>query len=124
MQEYLAVLKKKYVAFNGRAGRREYWMFTLVSIIVTVILIVVDSILGTESGGYGLFSSLYGLAVFLPSLGVTFRRLHDINSSGWWILVSLIPVVGWIWFIVLLASKGTEGDNNYGPVPPPVTAAA
>jgi uncharacterized membrane protein YhaH (DUF805 family) len=121
VQEYLAVLKK-YVAFNGRAGRREYWMFVLISFLIGVALSILDTILGTKTNGQGMLSSLYSLAVFLPGLSVAFRRLHDTNRSGWWVLISFIPVIGWIWIIVILASSGDEGDNQYGAKPVQITA--
>jgi uncharacterized membrane protein YhaH (DUF805 family) len=96
------------------------------SFIISVALNILDTILGTKSGSTtgGLFSGIYGLAVFLPSLAVGIRRLHDTNHSGWWVLIGVIPIVGWIWIIVLLAKQGDTADNTYGPVPPPVTAAA
>jgi len=121
VQEYLAVLKK-YVAFTGRAGRREFWMFTLVSTIIGIALNILDNVLGTKSGSSGLLSTLYSLAVFLPSLSVAVRRLHDTNRGGYWLFLIFVLVIGWIWLIVLYAQQGDEGDNQYGPKPAPVSA--
>jgi uncharacterized membrane protein YhaH (DUF805 family) len=109
VQWYVEVLRK-YAVFNGRAGRPEYWWFTLVNLIISVVLdVVIPGAAGQILGG------IYGLAVLLPSIGVTIRRLHDTNRTGWWILVVLIPIVGWIWLIVLLAMAGDSGPNSYGP---------
>jgi uncharacterized membrane protein YhaH (DUF805 family) len=117
MQYYTDVIKK-YVEFSGRARRKEYWMFVLINVIISLILSILDSIIGTTAGGgIGVLSSIYSLAVLLPSLGVTVRRLHDTNRSGWWILIALIPIIGAIILIVFTAMEGTPGDNKYGPDP-------
>ena len=119
MQWYLDVLKK-YTVFDGRARRKEFWMFALFSTIISIILSIIDRIIGTDFGGNsssGWLSTIYSLAVLLPTIGVGIRRMHDTNRSGWWILISLVPCIGWIWYIVLAAQEGTAGDNNYGPDP-------
>ncbi|MFG2640246.1 DUF805 domain-containing protein [Streptomyces sp. NPDC048370] len=112
MNWYLDVLKK-YAVFNGRARRQEYWMFVLFNIIALIIVAAVDFAIGT----YPLLYAVYALAVFLPGLGVTVRRLHDTGRSGWWILINLIPLVGGIILIVFLATEGNQTDNEYGPNP-------
>ena len=112
MSWYLDVLKK-YAVFSGRATRSEYWYFTLFNLIVIVVLVIIDSAAGTNP----LFSGVYTLAVFLPILGVSIRRLHDTGRSGWWILVGLIPVVGSIALIVFYALDSAPGENVYGPSP-------
>lgn len=118
MEWYLKVLKQ-YSDFNGRARRKEYWMFTLFNVIFAVAAMVLDNVLGIafESIGYGPIYGLYILAVLVPGLAVGVRRLHDIGKSGWWLLVGLIPLIGTIWLIILLATEGTRGDNEYGPNP-------
>jgi uncharacterized membrane protein YhaH (DUF805 family) len=119
MQWYIDVLKK-YTVFSGRARRKEYWMFVLFSFIVSVVLSILDRVLGLNYGpgdSNGWLQTIYGLAVLLPSIAVAIRRMHDTNRSGWWILINLIPCVGFIWFIVLAAQEGTAGDNQYGPDP-------
>ena len=118
MQWYIDVLKK-YAVFNGRARRKEFWMFTLFSIIASLILAAIDRIIGTtyNNGTSGILQNIYSLAVLLPTIGVGIRRMHDTNRSGWWILINLIPCIGWIWFIVLAAQEGNAGDNQYGPDP-------
>jgi len=108
---YTDVLRK-YAVFDGRAGRPEYWWFTLANTIISIVLdVVIRGNVGQVLG------AIYALAVLLPSIGVTIRRLHDTNRSGWWILVVLIPIVGWIWLIVLLVLAGDRGPNRYGPPP-------
>ncbi len=118
MQWYIDVLKK-YAVFDGRARRKEYWMFVLFNVIISIILGILDRIIGTDfgNGSSGWLSTIYSLAVLLPSIGVAIRRMHDTNRSGWWILINLIPCVGFIWFIVLAAQEGTVGDNQHGPDP-------
>lgn len=111
MNWYLAVLQK-YVEFSGRARRKEYWFFFLFNFIVVMVLSVIDALLGV-----GILGMLYALAVLLPAIGVTVRRLHDGDRSGWWILVGLIPFVGFIVLLVFMVLPGTEGDNQYGPDP-------
>jgi uncharacterized membrane protein YhaH (DUF805 family) len=125
MKYYLDVIKK-YVKFDGRARRKEYWMFVLFNVIFSFVASIIDSVAGltyTSSGnsyGYasvGIISSLYSLAVLLPSIGVGIRRLHDIGKSGWWLLISLVPLAGPIWLLVLMVTDGVVGENQYGPDP-------
>jgi len=116
MNWYLEVLKK-YAVFDGRARRKEYWFFALFNTIIALVLALVDMGLGTFNAefGWGVLSGIYILAVFLPTIGVAIRRLHDTDRSGWWILISLIPFIGAIWIFVLLVLDGTAGQNQYGP---------
>ncbi len=118
MNWYLKVLKQ-YADFNGRARRKEYWMFVLFNIIFAICAILIDNIIGTaiDGIGYGIVYLLYTLAVFIPGLAVTVRRLHDIGKSGWMILVAFIPFIGGIWLLVLTATEGNLGSNQYGPDP-------
>jgi uncharacterized membrane protein YhaH (DUF805 family) len=116
MHWYTDVLKK-YVEFSGRARRQEYWMFFLISFIISTVLSGIDRAIGTNSSSGGLLQGIYGLAVLLPTIAVNIRRLHDTNRSGWWVLLWLIPILGWIPVIVFLAQDGTPGDNKYGPDP-------
>jgi uncharacterized membrane protein YhaH (DUF805 family) len=110
---YVEVLRK-YAVFEGRAGRPEYWWFFLANIIVYGVLAILASAAGTF---FSVLLVLYALGVFLPSLGVTIRRLHDTDRSGWWILVGIVPLVGAIVLIVFYASEGTRGPNKYGAAP-------
>lgn len=118
MNWYVQVLKK-YAVFGGRARRTEYWMFTLVNLIVAFVL----GFLLAFTGVFGaVISYLYSLAVLLPSLAVGARRLHDTGRTGWWLLIGLIPVVGEIILIVFFVQDGQPGQNQYGPNPKGVTA--
>lgn len=125
--EYFIRVLKKYVEFNGRDTRRQYWMFVLYSILFSLAASILDSILQTgwawTSTGRGLFASLYSLALFLPSLAAATRRLHDTGKSGLTLFLMIIPVIGWIIVIVMLASKGHEGENKYGPKPVEVVSS-
>ncbi|MDT9689055.1 DUF805 domain-containing protein [Streptomyces sp. P9(2023)] len=112
MNWYLDVLKK-YAVFNGRARRQEYWMYMLFNLIAYIVVAVVDVVLTTQP----LLTGIYALGVFLPTLGVTVRRLHDTGRSGWWILIGAIPLVGFIILIVFYATEGNQTDNSYGPNP-------
>lgn len=107
----------QYADFNGRARRTEYWMFTLFSVIISVVLAILDAVLGTSAGGFGLLGVLYSLAVLLPSLAVGARRLHDTGRSAWWLLMGLIPLIGAIVLIVFFVLDGDRGSNAYGPDP-------
>jgi uncharacterized membrane protein YhaH (DUF805 family) len=116
VQWYLEVLKK-YASFDGRAHRTEFWMFTLVNIIVGMILSILDVSIGTSGDFGGLLSGIYGLAVLVPSIAVGARRLHDIGRSGWWLLIALIPLIGSIILIVWWATAGKSSPNEWGPNP-------
>jgi uncharacterized membrane protein YhaH (DUF805 family) len=118
MNWYLAVLKK-YAVFSGRARRKEYWMFFLFNIIFEIVAVILDHVLGTviEDSGYGVIYVLYCLAVLLPGIAVSVRRLHDVGKSGWLLLIALIPIVGAIWLLVLFCTDGNPGKNEYGANP-------
>ncbi len=111
MEWYLAVLKK-YAVFSGRARRKEYWMFFLFNIIIAFTLAFVEGFLGS----LGIISMLYGLAVLIPGIAVSVRRLHDTGRSGWWLLISLIPLIGTIVLIIFMVQEGKE-ENDFGPNP-------
>jgi uncharacterized membrane protein YhaH (DUF805 family) len=123
MNWYLEALKR-YAVFDGRARRKEYWFFILFYIIFALALVFVDGMTGTynEEYGVGVLSGFFILAMLIPNISVAVRRLHDTDRSGWWILISLIPLIGGIWFLVLMVLDGTPGQNQYGPDPKGVTA--
>lgn len=135
---------RQYADFSGRARRQEYWYFALANFIIGFVLGIIDAaISGPPTPGHhiGFLGTIYNLLVFLPSLGVSIRRLHDTNRSGWWLLINLAPallmfgaliagaglaiygliVLLWIGccitLIVFLASDGDAGDNRFGPDP-------
>ncbi|MFP3122708.1 DUF805 domain-containing protein [Ectobacillus funiculus] len=112
MQWYLKVLKN-YVGFQGRASRQEYWMFVLVNVIISIVLSIIDTMADLSS----VLTGIYSLLILLPSLAVGVRRLHDTGRSGWWLLISLIPLIGSIILIVFACQDSQEGDNQYGPNP-------
>ncbi len=118
MTWYLAVLKK-YAVFQGRARRREFWMFSLWNVVVALVLAVLDVLMGifSAAAGLGLLSGLYGLATAIPSLAVTVRRLHDTNRSGWWLFITLVPFVGAIALLVFVLQNSQAEENQYGPNP-------
>ncbi len=111
----------KYTDFQGRAQRSEYWWFALFSLLVQLACTIVDSVLGSE---IGIVALLAMLALFLPSLAVTIRRLHDQDRSGWWVLLILIPFIGSLVLLIMLIFKGTEGPNRFGQDPLGAHAAA
>ena len=118
MNWYLSALKK-YAVFTGRARRREYWFFQLINGLILIALIFVEHKPGTVSlrPSLGFLSGLFVLAMFLPSLGVLVRRLHDTGRSGWWFLIGLIPLVGPIILLVFTLLDSQPGTNQYGPNP-------
>jgi uncharacterized membrane protein YhaH (DUF805 family) len=115
MSWYLEVLRK-YAVFDGRAGQKEYWYFSLFSFIIIIVLSVIDMMTGTFNVdvGLGLLGGIYTLAVLIPGVAVSVRRLHDTDRSGWWFLINAIPLIGVIVFLVFTAQNGTPGDNQYG----------
>lgn len=111
VNNYVNVLKN-YVGFSGRARRREYWLFILANCIVSFVVGFVAGLIKLP-----ILSTIYALAIFLPSLAVLIRRLHDIGKAGVWFLISLIPCVGGIWLIVLLCQDSMPGTNEFGANP-------
>lgn len=117
MEYYIGVLKK-YAEFNGRARRKEYWMFVLFNIVIAMGLGVVDGILSAIlDNQVNPFGGLYSLAILLPSIAVAVRRLHDTGRSGWNYFIVLIPIVGAILMIIWLVKEGDVGPNQYGADP-------
>ncbi len=118
MNWYFEVLKK-YAVFSGRARRKEYWMFLLFNIIIVIALGVIETIVGTNS----VIALFYTLAILLPGLAVTVRRLHDTGKSGWWLLIGIVPLIG-IVILVFMVQDSQAGDNQYGPNPKAAAATA
>jgi uncharacterized membrane protein YhaH (DUF805 family) len=110
---------KKYAVFEGRARRMEYWFFFLFYILASIACTIIDVVTGSYNATYGtgLLSSLLVLALFLPSLGVTIRRLHDTDRSGLWILIGFVPCIGWLVLLVFMILEGTNGSNRFGQDP-------
>tara|TARA_R110002033_G_scaffold165213_1_gene203013 strand:+ start:267 stop:626 length:360 start_codon:yes stop_codon:yes gene_type:complete len=102
---YKKVIVENYANFEGRARRSEYWWFFLMNIIISIIINVIAGLIKLP-----LLGTAYSLAVFIPSIAVAIRRMHDIGKSGWYILIP-------IYNIVLLATEGNYGENEYGSDP-------
>ena len=112
MNWYIKALKN-YAVFGGRARRTEYWMFVLFNMIVAVILAAAEGLLG----GPGFLNTIYSLGVLIPSLAVSVRRLHDTGRTGWWLLVGLIPLIGFIVLLIFFVKDSDPEDNEYGSNP-------
>jgi uncharacterized membrane protein YhaH (DUF805 family) len=112
-----------YVKFDGRASRPAYWWWFLFAILVAIAASIIDAAIGS----FGVISGIAGLALLLPGLSVAIRRLHDTDHSGWWVLIGLIPIVGFIVLLIFYLRQSDPGENRYGPppaegVPAPSTA--
>lgn len=117
MSWYIIAIKK-YAIFNGRSQRAEYWMFALFNLLVSVGLGLLDFALGLG----GVLGLLYSLAIIIPSISVTIRRLHDTSRSGWWLLVGFIPLLGILVLLIFMVLDSSPGRNAYGPNPKEVGA--
>ena len=115
MRWYLRALRS-YAVFSGRARRKEYWFFLLFTLVFTIVMALIDQVLGTydEGTGIGLLTGLFEVAMIIPGLAVTVRRLHDTNRRGWWLLLALIPIVGGIILFVFMVLPGRKGANRFG----------
>ena len=110
---------KKYAVFEGRARRKEYWYFALFYLLAMIATTIVDMMTGmySQTLEIGVLSGILVLAIFVPSLSVTVRRLHDTDRSGWWVLIGLIPIIGAIVLLVFMALDSQPGANRFGPNP-------
>ena len=117
-----------YVDFSGRSSRSAYWWWVLFVFLVGIVANMLDLIIPgasvfTQSVGNGqvvetgVISTIASLALLLPGLAVSIRRLHDTDRSGWWVLINIIPLIGWIVYLVFMLQAGTPGANRYGPPP-------
>ncbi|HEY0014647.1 MAG TPA: DUF805 domain-containing protein [Allosphingosinicella sp.] len=123
--EYMLMPLRRYADFSGRSRRMEYWMFTL--FIILFELVMIGWILAAVIAADGEMTAavalpfilllLLGLALFIPSLAVTVRRLHDQDKSGWYYFIAFVPVAGAIVLLVFMCTEGTVGPNRYGPDP-------
>lgn len=113
IQESISSCFKKYATFQGRAKRPEFWYFFLVVVAVNLVLGFIGLLVFVSSIAAWV-SNLWSLATFIPLLAVSVRRLHDTNRTGWWVLLPLVPVIGAIILMVMMAMKGTEGENRFG----------
>ncbi len=108
---FVDYLKNNYAKFDGRATRRDYWMFVLYSLLISIAFNIVILIIPVLA----ILSLLYGIALIVPSIGLGIRRLHDLNLSGWFYLIALIPFIGGLALLFLFCMPGDAEDNKFGP---------
>ena len=114
---FIEVLKRAF-DFSGRSRRKEYWMYSLFYFIIAIVLGILESLMGlTVTDDVGILTGLLGLILIIPSLSLIFRRLHDTGRSAWWLLISLIPLIGAIVLFVFTVLDSEPGSNKYGPNP-------
>lgn len=113
-EAFKLAITTNYCKFEGRASRSEYWWFVLGS---TILYFLIALVLSFNDMLYSIVLSLANLALFLPGLGLAIRRLHDINKSGWWILLAFIPLIGSIILLVWFCKESTPAANEYGEIP-------
>jgi uncharacterized membrane protein YhaH (DUF805 family) len=117
MTEAVRTCLSKYATFSGRAGRPEFWWWVLAVILVSLVGNLLDAMLfgtGAEGQSVGILSGLLGLALILPQLAVAARRLHDTDRTAWWLLIGLVPIVGFLVLLFFYVQKGTDGPNRFG----------
>ncbi len=102
---------RKYLMFSGRATRKDYWGFVLINMLVSVLIVVLELIIGM---GDGFLSSLYTLAVVCPNIALCARRLHDVNRSGWWQLAVIVPLLNLYLFYLIWIKRGKPEENKFG----------
>ena len=124
----------KYIDFEGRAVRSEYWYWVLAIVLLSIVLAIIEGAVIAAALGFEPFAPeagqplrmVMGLAILLPTLAVAVRRLHDVDRSGWWLFLQLVPVVGALILLWWYIQPGTETQNNFGPadsVTPPIKGA-
>ncbi|WP_028862998.1 DUF805 domain-containing protein [Psychromonas aquimarina] len=106
---YFIKALQQYADFSGRARRKEYWMFVLFYMIIAVVASIIDGLIAMP-----IFTAILSLALFIPSLSLATRRLHDTGRSGWWQLIALIPLIGAVILIIFFVQNGQQEDNFYG----------
>jgi uncharacterized membrane protein YhaH (DUF805 family) len=111
MQEAVRSVLSKYATFEGRAARSEFWWWFLAIIIASIVAGLIDGLLFPNMQ---LLSLLLGLAIIVPNLAVGARRLHDIDRTGWWLLIGLLPIIGTLVLLWFFIQKGTDGTNRFG----------
>lgn len=113
---------RKYASFSGRARRREYWWYQVLTAIVVTVLMIIDAVVfgvnwWAYDGAAGPLATFAALFFVIPNLAVSVRRLHDRDKSGWWVLIAVFPLIGFLFLFYQYISAGTPGDNQYGPDP-------
>lgn len=121
--EYFKKCFRQYADFKGRARRAEYWYFVLYGWLISIGVSIVDALtFGIGDDGMGLLGAIYSLVVFVPSLAVGVRRMHDTGRSGWTLLLGLIPIIGWVLIIVYSCQDSQPGGNKWGANPKEIEA--
>jgi uncharacterized membrane protein YhaH (DUF805 family) len=112
---------RKYASFSGRARRAEYWWFQLFYFLLNIGAAIIDTVfIGADAmGTYGIgpIGGLLALALIIPAIAVSFRRMHDLDRSAWWLLIGLIPLIGALVLLFWYVKRGTIGENRFGPDP-------
>ena len=117
MDWYLGVLRK-YAVFDGRARRKELWLFASFNLLISMGLGLIEGMFGMFPDYHAsALATLYALFVFIPGIAVGVRRLHDTGRSGWWLLITFIPLIGAIVLLVYFLQDGQPGENRFGPNP-------
>ena len=111
MEYFISAVKDNYINFEGRARRKEYWMFIIFTLIFSVALSIIDGIIGLAPVG---LSALFQITIFVPSIAIGARRLHDVGKSGWWQLLYFALIIGWIPLIIFLCQDSDIGNNAFG----------
>jgi uncharacterized membrane protein YhaH (DUF805 family) len=123
MGDAIRSVLSQYATFSGRAGRAEFWWWVLAAFLGSLVIGALDNALfpplvaEVDAFGGGPLSAIYGLALLLPNLAVNVRRLHDGDRSGWWLLIVLVPIIGFLVLLWFFVRRGTPGPNRFGPVP-------
>ena len=117
IQNFFKVLKQ-YRKFKTRSTIKEFWLFHLISVVIIFILIIIDSSVNFKIlGNIGVLTTIYSIFIFIPSLSVSVRRLHDVGKSGWTILFIIIPIIGIIWLLALFCRETMPERNKWGENP-------
>jgi len=117
MKWFWIVMKKAFV-FKGRARRKEYWMFALITFLIALATNVLDLLNGWMlTPAIGILSAIFSLLVFIPNISVSVRRMNDLGYSGWWVLIILIPILGPLLLLMMFCYDGEDTQNRFGPNP-------
>ena len=114
---YYSICLSKFADFSGRARRREYWTFALVNCLIAMLLLILGLAFGEDSPASNIMVTILYLIMLVPNLSVSVRRLHDIGKSGWYMFLSLIPLIGGLILLVWALMDSEPGENQYGKNP-------
>lgn len=114
---YYSICLSKFADFSGRARRREYWTFVLVNCLIAMLLLILGLAFGEDSPASNIMVTIFYLIMLVPNLSVSVRRLHDIGKSGWYMFLSLIPLIGGLILLIWSLMDSEPGENQYGKNP-------